>query len=108
MAEKDPTLDTISDDGKGMEAGGEQQAKAAKRPFLSRELYIRILVILIVLSVTASIFVFRDRLGNDGLEPEALKIVNGLILEKYEETVEASLGKAPDDAAAPPPGRASG
>ena len=35
MGEKDPTLDTISDDGKSMEAGGEQQAKAAKRPFLS-------------------------------------------------------------------------
>jgi len=64
MGEKDPTLDTISDDGKGMEEGGEQQAKAAKRPFLSRELYIRILVILIVLGVTASIFVFRDRVSN--------------------------------------------
>jgi uncharacterized membrane protein YdjX (TVP38/TMEM64 family) len=64
MGEKDPTLDTISDDGKGMEAGGEQQAKAAKRPFLSRELYLRILVILIVLGVTASIFIFRDRVSN--------------------------------------------
>jgi uncharacterized membrane protein YdjX (TVP38/TMEM64 family) len=64
MGEKDPTLDTISDDGKGMEAGGEQQAKDAKRPFLSRELYIRILVILIVLGVTASIFVFRDQVSN--------------------------------------------
>ena len=64
MAEKDPTLDTISDDGKDMEAGGEQQAKAAKRPFLSRELYLRILVILIVLGVTASIFIFRDRVSN--------------------------------------------
>ena len=64
MGEKDPTLDTISDDGKGMETGGEQQAKAAKRPFLSRELYLRILVILIVLGVTASIFVFRDRVSN--------------------------------------------
>ena len=64
MGEKDPTLDTISDDGKGMEEGGEQQAKAAKRPFLSRELYLRILVILIVLGVTASIFIFRDRVSN--------------------------------------------
>jgi len=64
MGEKDPTLDTISDDGKGMEEGGEQQAKAAKRPFLSRELYLRILVILIILGVTASIFIFRDRVSN--------------------------------------------
>ena len=64
MGEKDPTLDTISDDGKGMEEGGEQQAKAAKRPFLSREPYLRILVILIVLGVTASIFIFRDRVSN--------------------------------------------
>ena len=64
MGEKDPTLDTISDDGKGMEEGGEQQAEAAKRPFLSRELYLRILVILIILGVTASIFIFRDRVSN--------------------------------------------
>lgn len=64
MGEKDPTLDTISDDGKSMEAGGEQQAKAAKRPFLSLQLYLRILVILIVLGASASIFVFRDQVSN--------------------------------------------
>lgn len=64
MAEKDPTLDTISDDGKGIESGSEQQTKATKRPFLSRELYLRILVLILVLGVTACIFVFRDRLAN--------------------------------------------
>ena len=64
MGEKDPTLDTISDDGKGMEAGGEQQAKDAKRPFLSRELYLRILVLILILGITVCIFVFRDRVAN--------------------------------------------
>ena len=64
MAEKDPALDTISDEGKGIESGGEQQIKAAKRPFLSRELYLRILVLILVLGVTVAIFVFRDRVAN--------------------------------------------
>jgi len=64
MAEKDHALNNISDDGKGMEAGEEQQARAARRPFLSRELYLRILVLILVLGVTVAIFVFRDRVAN--------------------------------------------
>jgi membrane protein YqaA with SNARE-associated domain len=64
MAEEDPTLNTINDDGTGVEPGAKQQARAVKRPFLSRELYLRILVLILVLGVTASIFVFRDRVTN--------------------------------------------
>jgi len=64
MAEKDPALNNITDDGKGMDAGSVQHTKAAKRPFLSRELYLRILVLLLVLGVTVGIFVFRDRVAN--------------------------------------------
>lgn len=64
MAEEDPTLNTISDDDKDTEAGKEQQAKAVKRPFLSRELYLRILVLILILGITACIFVFRDRVAN--------------------------------------------
>ena len=64
MADKDPALNNITDDGKGMEVGEELRAKAAKRPFLSRELYLRILVLILVLGVTVAIFVFRDRVAN--------------------------------------------
>jgi len=64
MAEKDPALNTITEDAKGIETGGENQAKAAKRPLLSRDLYLRILVLILVLGITAAIFVFRDRVGN--------------------------------------------
>ena len=64
MAEEDPTLNTISDDEKDTEAGGEQPAKVAKRPFLSRELYLRILVLILILGITVCIFIFRDRVAN--------------------------------------------
>ena len=64
MADKDPALNNITDDGKSMEAGEEHRAKAAKRPFISRELYLRILVLILVLGVTVAIFVFRDRVAN--------------------------------------------
>jgi membrane protein YqaA with SNARE-associated domain len=64
MAEEDPTLNTINDDGTSAEGGAKQQVRAVKRPFLSRELYLRILVLILVLGVTASIFVFRDRVTN--------------------------------------------
>ena len=57
MGKDDPTIDTT---------GGEtdKKAKAPKRLFLSREQYTRILLIVIVLAVTAGIFVFRDRVSN--------------------------------------------
>ncbi len=64
MTEEDPALSTTSDDGKGVEADAKQQFKAAKRPLLSRGLYLRISVIILVLGITASIFVFRDRVAN--------------------------------------------
>lgn len=64
MADKDPALNNVTGEGKGMDAGEGQQAKAAKRPFLSRKLYLRILVLILVLGVTVSIFIFRDRLAN--------------------------------------------
>jgi membrane protein YqaA with SNARE-associated domain len=64
MAGEDPTLNTISDDDKDTEAGGDQQAKAAKRPFLSRELYLRISVLILILGITVCIFVFRGRVAN--------------------------------------------
>jgi len=64
MAEKDPALDTVTDDAKGIETGEEDQAKVTKRPFFSRELYLRILVLILVLGITAVIFVFRDRVAN--------------------------------------------
>jgi len=64
MAEEDPTLNTISDADKDTEAGRGQQAKAVKRPFLSRELYLRILVLILILGITVCIFVFRDRVAN--------------------------------------------
>ena len=64
MAEKDRTSNTISGDAQDIEAGNKQQAKSAKRPFLSRDLYLRILVLLLVLGVTVGIFVFRDRVAN--------------------------------------------
>jgi membrane protein YqaA with SNARE-associated domain len=64
MADKNTSPNNVTDDGRAMEAGEEHQAKAAKRPFLSRELYLRILVLILVLGVTVSIFVFRDRVAN--------------------------------------------
>ena len=64
MAEEYPTLNTISDDDKDTETGGEQQATAVKRPFLSRELYLRILVLILILGITVCIFIFRDRVAN--------------------------------------------
>jgi membrane protein YqaA with SNARE-associated domain len=53
MGEDDPTCGET-----------DKKAKAPKRLFLSREQYIRILLILMVLAVTAGIFVFRDRVSN--------------------------------------------
>ena len=57
MGKDDPTIDTTSGE-------TDKKAKAPKRLFLSREQYTRILLIVIVLAVTAGIFVFRDRVSN--------------------------------------------
>jgi uncharacterized membrane protein YdjX (TVP38/TMEM64 family) len=64
MAEKDPALHTVTDDANGIAPGSVQNTKSAKRPFLSRDLYLRILVLILVLGITACIFVFRDRVTN--------------------------------------------
>ena len=57
MGKDDPTIDTTSGE-------TDKKAKAPKRLFLSREQYTRILLILMVLAVTAGIFVFRDHVVN--------------------------------------------
>jgi uncharacterized membrane protein YdjX (TVP38/TMEM64 family) len=57
MGKDDPTIDTTSGE-------TDKKAEAPKRLFLSREQYTRILLIVIVLAVTAGIFVFRDRVSN--------------------------------------------
>jgi uncharacterized membrane protein YdjX (TVP38/TMEM64 family) len=57
MGKDDPTIDTTTGE-------TDKKAKAPKRLFLSREQYTRILLIVIVLAVTAGIFVFRDRVSN--------------------------------------------
>jgi membrane protein YqaA with SNARE-associated domain len=64
MAEKDPSPNNVTDDARGMEAGEKEKAKTSKRPLLSRKLYLRILVLILVLGITAAIFVFRDRVAN--------------------------------------------
>jgi membrane protein YqaA with SNARE-associated domain len=64
MAEEDPALKTIDDDGQGVETGAKRRFKVLKRPILSREFYLRILLLVLVLAVTAAIFVFRDRVAN--------------------------------------------
>jgi uncharacterized membrane protein YdjX (TVP38/TMEM64 family) len=40
---------------------GEEQARPAQRAFLSRKLLVRLLVVLFVIAITATIFIFRDR-----------------------------------------------
>src|SRR4030042_31688 len=57
MGKDDPTIDTTSGE-------TDKKAKAPKRLFLSREQYTRILVFVIVLALTAGIFVFRDQVSN--------------------------------------------
>ncbi len=64
MAEEDPALKTIGDDGPGVEPAAKQRFKALKRPVLSREFYLRVLVLILVLGITAAIFVFRGRVAN--------------------------------------------
>ncbi len=64
MAEEGPKPNSIRDDDKDVEAGREQRDKAAKRPFFSRDNYLRILVLILILGITVCIFVFRDRVEN--------------------------------------------
>jgi len=64
MGKDDPTIDTTGDKRQDSSLPDVQRVDAVKRPFLSRELYLRILVIIIVLGLTAGIFVFRGRVAN--------------------------------------------
>jgi membrane protein YqaA with SNARE-associated domain len=64
MTEKDPLLKSVMGDASDMEADEEHGAQAVKQPFLSRKLYLRILILVLVIAITASIFVFRDRVAN--------------------------------------------
>jgi membrane protein YqaA with SNARE-associated domain len=64
MGKDDPTLDTAGGKSEDSSLADGQKVKAAKRAFLSRELYLRILVILMVLGLTAGIFIFRGRVAN--------------------------------------------
>ena len=65
MGKDDPAaLDTAGDKREYSSSPDSQKVEEAKRPFLSRELLLRILVIIIVLGLTAGIFVFRDRVAN--------------------------------------------
>lgn len=42
----------------------DQRVKVTKRAFLSNELYLRILVVIIVIGITVGLFIFRDRVAN--------------------------------------------
>jgi membrane protein YqaA with SNARE-associated domain len=64
MGKDDPTLDNTGGKREDSSLVDGQKVMAAKRAFLSRELYLRILVILMVLGLTAGIFVFRGRVAN--------------------------------------------
>jgi membrane protein YqaA with SNARE-associated domain len=64
MTETDPSLDSVTGDARDIEAGEKHRLQAAKAPFLSRKLYLRILILVIVLGITAAIFIFRDRVAN--------------------------------------------
>ena len=65
MEREDSSLDAL-DGGEEAVLAGEQQEAVTKRAFLSRKLYLRILAILVVIAITAAIFVLRDQV--EGLE----------------------------------------
>ena len=66
MEEENTSSDAIGSGGEDMVLAGERQEAAVKGVFLSRKLYLRILTILVVIAITATIFVLRDRV--EGLE----------------------------------------
>lgn len=61
MERDNPSFDVLSNEGQVIPLAGEPHAEAEKRALLSQKLYIRILTILIVVGITATVFVFRDR-----------------------------------------------
>ncbi len=63
MEGEDTSLDALGG-GEDVALAGEQQEMLTERAFLSRKLYLRILLILAVIAITATIFVFRDQVSN--------------------------------------------
>ena len=61
MKDESASFDTLENGGDNITASGERQERPAKRAFLSRKLLLRILAILVVIGITATIFVFRDK-----------------------------------------------
>jgi len=63
MEGEDTSLDALGG-GEDVVLAGEQQETVTERAFLSRKLYLRILAILAVIAITATIFVFRDQVAD--------------------------------------------
>ena len=63
MEGEDTSLDALGG-GEDVVLASEQQEMVTERAFLSRKLYLRILTILVVIAITATIFVFRDQVAD--------------------------------------------
>ncbi|TET16124.1 MAG: DedA family protein [Dehalococcoidia bacterium] len=63
MEGEDTSLNALGG-GEDAVLAGEQQEAVRGRAFLSRKLYLRIFTILVVIAITATVFVFRDQVGN--------------------------------------------
>jgi len=63
MEGEDTSLNALGG-GEDAVLAGEQQEVVRGRAFLSRKLYLRIFTILVVIAITATVFVFRDQVGN--------------------------------------------
>ena len=63
MEGEDTSLDALGG-GEDVVLAREQQETVTERAFLSRKLYLRILLILVVIAITATVFVFRDQVAD--------------------------------------------
>ncbi len=63
MEGEDTSLDALGG-GENAALAGEQQETVTERAFLSRKLYFRILAVLAVIAISATIFVFRDQVAD--------------------------------------------
>jgi uncharacterized membrane protein YdjX (TVP38/TMEM64 family) len=65
MQKEDPTLETTTGDrSEDSELRGSQDVKSPKRFFLTRQQYLRIILILLIILITVGIFVFRDKVAS--------------------------------------------
>lgn len=64
MDRGDPAVDALNSEGQAMPFPAEEEAGAERRPFWSRKLYLRLLTILMVIGITATIFAFRERVAD--------------------------------------------